>query len=178
MARERALSTRTLVSLIQGLEGETTTVDFRDETSVKGKIQSVDGYMNIEMTDVTYTAPSGLSQNFSRYCCQGKFIRFVHIPEEIDPIKTIKNKLEDLSRRPARGRGGRGGRRGGGRGGGRRGGGGGGGGFRRGGGGSSGGYRSGGGGGYGGGGSYGGGGGYGGGSSSYRSSGGYGSSRY
>lgn len=41
--RERALATKTLVSLVQGLEGKVTTVDFRDETSVTGKIDSVDG---------------------------------------------------------------------------------------------------------------------------------------
>lgn len=42
--REKALSTKTLVCLIQGLEGKTVTVDFRDEASVTGKIDSVDGY--------------------------------------------------------------------------------------------------------------------------------------
>lgn len=42
--REKALSTKTLVCLIQGLEGKTVTVDFPDEASVTGKIDSVDGY--------------------------------------------------------------------------------------------------------------------------------------
>lgn len=41
--REKALSVKTLVSFIQGLEGSVTTVEFRDESSVRGRIDSVDG---------------------------------------------------------------------------------------------------------------------------------------
>lgn len=41
--REKSLSMKTLVSFIQGLENRITTVEFRDETVVRGKIESVDG---------------------------------------------------------------------------------------------------------------------------------------
>ncbi|GBM20860.1 hypothetical protein AVEN_224108-1 [Araneus ventricosus] len=75
-AREKTLASKTLVCLLQGLAGSKSQVrvEFRDETAVTGKIQAVDGYMNIEMVDVTYEAPSGSDKAFAKYCCQGKFI--------------------------------------------------------------------------------------------------------
>lgn len=41
--RERALSMKTLLCFLQGLEGSKTTVNFRDESSVTGRLDRVDG---------------------------------------------------------------------------------------------------------------------------------------
>ncbi|GFT19386.1 sm domain-containing protein [Nephila pilipes] len=114
--REKAISSKTLVCLLQGLAGKVTHIDFRDETAIYGRIDSVDGYMNIEMSNVDYQAPSGEVKKFAKYCCQGKFIRYVMIPENFDCIKSINEQLAILAK-PPRGRGGRGGRGRGGRGG-------------------------------------------------------------
>lgn len=41
--REKALATKTLVSFLQGLEGKETEIEFRDDSRVHGRVESVDG---------------------------------------------------------------------------------------------------------------------------------------
>ncbi|XP_055950360.1 U7 snRNA-associated Sm-like protein LSm10 isoform X1 [Argiope bruennichi] len=121
--REKSLMQKTLVCLIQSLvnvEGKVR-IDFRDDTSVTGKVIAVDAYMNVEMEDCTYEAPTGQTIEIKKHMCQGKYIRYVHIPDEVDPIAAIEDRLQILAQAPPKGRGrgrGRGGRGRGGRGGG------------------------------------------------------------
>ncbi|GFR24977.1 sm domain-containing protein, partial [Trichonephila clavata] len=73
-SRERAISSRTLVCLLQGLAGKVVHIDLRDETTITGKVDNVDGYMNIEMSNVDFQAPSGEVKKESSYLCHGKYI--------------------------------------------------------------------------------------------------------
>lgn len=57
--KERFLYYNSLVCLAKALEGYYTIVDLRNEAYLSGKIESVDGYMNIEMSDVTFYNPRG-----------------------------------------------------------------------------------------------------------------------
>lgn len=61
-----------LVCLAKALEGHYTIVDLRNEAYITGKIDFVDGYMNIEMSDVTFHNPRGKScwlfMQFYKYC--------------------------------------------------------------------------------------------------------------
>jgi len=58
-ARERAKLLNTLTVLLKGLEGKVTTIDLRNESSLRGRIDSVDHLMNVTLTDAVLFAPGG-----------------------------------------------------------------------------------------------------------------------
>ncbi|XP_076374037.1 U7 snRNA-associated Sm-like protein LSm10 [Tachypleus tridentatus] len=91
--RERALSTKTLVCLIQALQERETTVELRNEVSISGRIEIVDGYMNLTMSDVTLTTPNNEQRKYESFFVQGKQVRFVHIPDDINIVEAIKQQL-------------------------------------------------------------------------------------
>ena len=99
MARERATACRTLISLLQGIEGYHTTIELRNENSVTGTIEAVDGFMNINLSNAIFHTLDGRSTHFSHFFVRGINVRFVHIPDEVDMLKTIEKrvKLEDRS---------------------------------------------------------------------------------
>lgn len=59
-------------------------MELRNENTVTGRVENVDSFMNIVMTDVVFKSYRGISQNFSSFFVQGANIRYVHIPDEID----------------------------------------------------------------------------------------------
>lgn len=52
--REKYRYYNTLACLAKALEGYYTIVDLRNDASLTGKIEVVDGYMNVQMADVTF----------------------------------------------------------------------------------------------------------------------------
>ena len=90
---ERVRSESTLLCLIQACKGYTTTVDLRNESSVLGRIEHVDGHMNLRMMDVTFSKINGEKEKHPQMFIQGQNIRFVHIPDEIDMRQAIKKEL-------------------------------------------------------------------------------------
>ncbi|XP_067125863.1 U7 snRNA-associated Sm-like protein LSm10 [Centruroides vittatus] len=96
--REKARSCKTLVCLLQALTGKITTVELRNECAITGRIDSVDGYMNIHMSEVIFNGPSGEQRAFSSFFIQGKQIRFVQIPDEVNIIQAIQNQLNIIRR--------------------------------------------------------------------------------
>ena len=95
-ARERHKSTNTLVCLLQGIVKFRTTVELRNETAVHGVLEDVNGYMDIEMSDVTVTLVDGTTMHMDNFHITGKQIRYVHIPDEVDMLKTIQRRLADV----------------------------------------------------------------------------------
>ncbi|XP_064473165.1 U7 snRNA-associated Sm-like protein LSm10 [Ornithodoros turicata] len=97
--KERALSSKCLVVLLQSLVGMETTVELRNECIVQGKIENVDCYMNVDMTDARLTAPnSEEGHQMEQFFVQGQQIRYVHIPDEVDVGATIAKGLSRLVR--------------------------------------------------------------------------------
>lgn len=100
--RERAVSERTLVCLLQAVQGHSTTVELRNESSVEGLIENVDGFMNISMTDVKFSKQSGREvirvMHFPTMFIQGRQIRYVHIPDFIDMRKAIEEQLKKIEK--------------------------------------------------------------------------------
>lgn len=88
--RERFKIVNTLVCLVKSCEGFSTTVDLRNETSVSGKIETVDGHMNISMSNVVCRNFKGKVEHFENFFIHGKTVRFVHIPDEIDMRKAME----------------------------------------------------------------------------------------
>ncbi|XP_061176395.1 U7 snRNA-associated Sm-like protein LSm10 [Saccostrea echinata] len=91
--REKYLVRNTLISLLKAVEGKETTVELRNENSVTGKVEDVDGFMNIIMRDVVFRSFRGMSQNFSSFFVQGQNVRYVHIPDEIDMRAAIDHQV-------------------------------------------------------------------------------------
>ncbi|XP_067013340.2 U7 snRNA-associated Sm-like protein LSm10 [Anabrus simplex] len=100
-AREKYLFFNNLVCLVNGLCGKYTTVDLRNESFVTGKIDQVDGYMNIVMTDTVFTDGRGQEHPFEMFFIQARNIRYVHIPDEVRIVPTIKEQVQKM-RQPAR----------------------------------------------------------------------------
>lgn len=91
--RDRALSAKTLVCLLQSMVDKKTVVELRNETTITGIINNVDACMNVEMKDVTLKTPSDVLQNFTNFFIQGRHIRFVQIPNDVDIVSSIKKQL-------------------------------------------------------------------------------------
>ena len=95
--RERAASERTLVCLLQALQGHRTTVELRNESTAEGLIANVDGFMNVCMSDVKFSKQNGREVlDFPTMFIQGKQIRYVQIPDFIDMRKAIEEQLTKI----------------------------------------------------------------------------------
>jgi len=58
-SREYAKLLNTLTILLKGLQGKVTTIELRNESSIRGRIDSVDYLMNTTLTDAVVVAPDG-----------------------------------------------------------------------------------------------------------------------
>ncbi|XP_078093846.1 U7 snRNA-associated Sm-like protein LSm10 [Mustelus asterias] len=96
--KERTIAENSLIILLQGVHGHITTVDLRDESSVRGCFVNVDAFMNIRLSDVTYTDRWGRVSQLDNFFVTGRNVRYVHIPDEINIIKTIQSQLEKIHR--------------------------------------------------------------------------------
>lgn len=95
--RERAFAERTLVCLLQAVQGHRTTVELRNESSAEGLIENVDGFMNISMSDVKFTKGNGGEVlHFPTLFIHGRQIRYVQIPDFIDMRKAIDEQLSKI----------------------------------------------------------------------------------
>ena len=97
--RERATSERTLVCLLQAVQGHRTIVELRNESSAEGPIDNVDGFMNISMSDVKFSKQNRQEvklMDFPTMFIQGKQIRYVQIPDFIDMRKAIEEQLTKI----------------------------------------------------------------------------------
>ena len=91
---DRALVCKTLVCLLQGLEGYHTTIELRNENSVTGTIESVDARMNISLTNATFNTLAGNKTHFDKFYIRGIQIRYVHIPDDVDVKNTITKRIK------------------------------------------------------------------------------------
>ena len=92
--RETQRSTNTLVCLLQGLAGHVVKIELRNEASILGRIVHVDGYMDVDMVNVSYTDVDNKTSNFEDFHIQGKNIRFVQVPDELNMLNVISRQLE------------------------------------------------------------------------------------
>ncbi|KAI0213992.1 U7 snRNA-associated Sm-like protein LSm10, partial [Lamellibrachia satsuma] len=82
-------ATNTLVCLLQGLTGHVAKIELRNEASLVGKIMHVDGFMDVDMSNVSYTDIENKTTRFDDFHIQGKNIRFVQVPDELDMLTVI-----------------------------------------------------------------------------------------
>lgn len=93
--RETALIKNSLITLLQAIVGKRTTVDLRREDSVEGLLVNVDAFMNLTMKQVRLiSAVEGRPDRFlDELFVQGREIRYVHIPDDVNIMDAIKRQL-------------------------------------------------------------------------------------
>ncbi|XP_022042587.2 U7 snRNA-associated Sm-like protein LSm10 [Acanthochromis polyacanthus] len=96
--RERTIAENSMVVLLQGLQGEVTTVDLRNESTARGRVISVDAFMNIRLADVLYRDRRDQLTRLQDLFVTGRNVRYVHIPDHVDIMKTIQNQLSKIHR--------------------------------------------------------------------------------
>ncbi|XP_074543299.1 U7 snRNA-associated Sm-like protein LSm10 [Halichoeres trimaculatus] len=96
--RERTIAENSMVVLLQGLQGEVTTVDLRNESSAQGRVVNVDAFMNVRLKDVVYRDGRGHVTQLQDLFVTGRNIRYIHIPDHIDIMKTIESQLAKIRR--------------------------------------------------------------------------------
>ncbi|XP_068241405.1 U7 snRNA-associated Sm-like protein LSm10 [Palaemon carinicauda] len=92
-AREVQHQFNTLACLLMGLEGYKTTVELHNDAFVSGLIVEVDTKMNTEMQDAYYTDGNGKTVHLENFHVRGRKIRYVHIPDQVDVMKIITEKV-------------------------------------------------------------------------------------
>ncbi|XP_068189225.1 U7 snRNA-associated Sm-like protein LSm10 [Antennarius striatus] len=96
--RERTIAENSMVVLLQGLQGEVTTVDLKNESTARGRVVSVDAFMNIRLEDVLYRDRRGQLTQLQDLFITGRNVRYVHIPDHMDIMKTIQSQLAKIHR--------------------------------------------------------------------------------
>ncbi|XP_014194373.1 U7 snRNA-associated Sm-like protein LSm10 [Haplochromis burtoni] len=96
--RERTITENSMVILLQGLQGEVTTVDLRNESTARGRVVNVDAFMNVRLEDVLYRDRRGQLTQLQDLFITGRNIRYVHIPDHMDIMKTIESQLAKIHR--------------------------------------------------------------------------------
>ncbi len=86
----------TLVSIIKACEGTKTQIDLRNEANVYGLVDYVHAEMNIVMSDVVFTNLKGVKRFYKHMSIRGNNIRFVHIPDSVDIIHAVRNKINSI----------------------------------------------------------------------------------
>lgn len=95
---ERTISENSLVVLLQGLHGQVTTVELRDESTARGRVLNVDAFMNVRLEDVLYRDRRGNVSEMADLFVTGRNVRYVHIPDHLDIVETIQTQLERIHR--------------------------------------------------------------------------------
>lgn len=96
--RERTIAENSMVVLLQGLQGEVTTVDLKNESTARGRVVNVDAFMNIRLEDVLYRDRRGQVTQLQDLFITGRNVRYVHIPDHMDIMKTIQSQLAKIHR--------------------------------------------------------------------------------
>ncbi|XP_008329375.1 U7 snRNA-associated Sm-like protein LSm10 [Cynoglossus semilaevis] len=96
--RERAIAENSMVVLLQGLQGQVTTVDMRNECTARGRVVNVDAFMNIRLEEVLYQDGRGRRTQLQDLFITGRNVRYVHIPDHMDIMKTIQSQLARIHR--------------------------------------------------------------------------------
>uniref|UniRef100_A0A8C4ZS76 LSM10, U7 small nuclear RNA associated n=1 Tax=Gadus morhua TaxID=8049 RepID=A0A8C4ZS76_GADMO len=94
----RTIVENSLVVLLQGLHGQVTTVDLRDESTARGRVVNVDAYMNVRLADVLFRDRRGRVSRLEDLFITGRNVRYVHIPDNLDITDTIEKQLGKISR--------------------------------------------------------------------------------
>jgi len=69
------------------------TVDIRNNITVRGKLNTCESTMHLELSHVTWTDVTGRERRFDQFYIKGRQIVYIHIPDEVDIIKAMNWQL-------------------------------------------------------------------------------------
>ncbi|CAM9523991.1 unnamed protein product [Pylaiella littoralis] len=112
---------RTLAILVQSMRGNKVVVEMKNDTEISGILEETDRNMNgavcaiaalqcltrrrragprhiwvLSMVDVRQTNPNGTVRKMDTVLVQGKMIRYVHIPDEVDAISNLQQHMKTM----------------------------------------------------------------------------------
>jgi small nuclear ribonucleoprotein (snRNP)-like protein len=100
VAKKQDDSMLTLNTMLRSMIGAQLTIDLRDDTSLCGRLEEADAYMNLSLSDVAITPPvmrRGAPPGFrSTLYVKGCSIRFVHLPAELDAAALIRERFKSI----------------------------------------------------------------------------------
>ncbi|XP_077019389.1 U7 snRNA-associated Sm-like protein LSm10 [Tamandua tetradactyla] len=91
--KEQTISENGLIFVLQGLQGEVTTVDLLDQSVARGRIDNTDAFMNIHLAQVTYPDDWGHQVEQDDLFVTGRNVHYVHILDDINIIATVEQQL-------------------------------------------------------------------------------------
>ncbi|KAI8122057.1 hypothetical protein FF38_02183 [Lucilia cuprina] len=92
--KENFLIANTLNCIPLLLQGQSVLIDLRNDCSVAGRIDNVDGHMNINLIEVVFINRLGQQFPFEEFMIRERMIRQLHIPQHVDMAKEIKEWCE------------------------------------------------------------------------------------
>lgn len=91
-SREKFFYTRTLCCLLKSLEGVETEIELRNDSSVKGIIETVSSAMSVTMRNCVLTF-GDRRKFFQNLFIQGRKIRMVFVPDDINMIQAMQQTI-------------------------------------------------------------------------------------
>ncbi|XP_059143482.1 U7 snRNA-associated Sm-like protein LSm10 [Physella acuta] len=92
-SRSKFYAYNSMLCLLKALEGKYVTVEIRNDKVIKGFLDMVESNMNLNMSSVVLTDVVGRSYQYARFYIQGRQIRYVMIPDDVDIIKAMNWQL-------------------------------------------------------------------------------------
>ncbi len=85
---------RSLCFLLESLRGKAVTVELKNDTVVKGIIEEADQQMNLTLFNATQTRRGSLKNEVLEVVfIQGITIRYVHLPDDLDPFQATEQHV-------------------------------------------------------------------------------------
>lgn len=82
-----------MLCLLKALEGKFVTVEIRNDKVIKGFLDVVESNMNLNMSNVVLTDVVGRSYQYAQFYIQGRQIRYVMVPDDVDIITAMNWQL-------------------------------------------------------------------------------------
>ncbi|KAG2488001.1 hypothetical protein HYH03_013438 [Edaphochlamys debaryana] len=88
----------TLVCLIKSLVGTRVVVELRNDVLLKGRLDDVDDFMNMTLSEATLQTAQGYKTQYESMYVKGRNVRIVHMPKSLDPAQAIESYRRKLIR--------------------------------------------------------------------------------
>lgn len=80
---------RSLAIFVQSLEGGRVVVELRNDTIVRGVLDTADDFMNLTMSEVSYEPLQAPRQRLPFLFLKARHVRFIHLPATLDPERSV-----------------------------------------------------------------------------------------
>ncbi|XP_055688601.1 U7 snRNA-associated Sm-like protein LSm10 [Lutzomyia longipalpis] len=95
--KEKANYFHTLSSVLFAFKDKSLVIDLKNETTVCGIVEEVDGFMNVDLREVVFVDEKGKQHLFDQFYVPKRKIRYVHLPKDVSFL-IINNNFIQLPR--------------------------------------------------------------------------------